>query len=191
MASAPIIRRISRFCLHGSILCVLLLLSDRAVAQQKDAEANPAELELAKLLVESPGQRRPRAAMQRDETLSRVARARAVDMAKRRYFSHENPDGVGPNFLVQQARYPLPAHYRTDARGNNVESIGCGHRSVAAAWEGWMKSAGHKRHLLATDDFYQDQTRYGIGVHEDADSPFVRYYVVITAPPPEATQPVK
>ena len=41
--------------------------------------------------------------------LQRVARERARDMARRRYFSHTNPDGDGPNVLLKRAGYQLPS----------------------------------------------------------------------------------
>ena len=46
---------------------------------------------------------------------------RALDMGTRRYFSHVNPDGYGPNYLVQQAGYALPSFYGQEPDANNIE----------------------------------------------------------------------
>lgn len=148
-----------------------------------EVSLNSEEQRLANLLTGTSGQRRDRSKMVADERLCRVARARAVDMAKRRYFDHVNPDGYGPNALVRQSGYPLPGHYTSAKSGNNVESIGCGYSSAGSCWENWMSSSGHRAHLLATSSFYQDQTAFGVGYYYDSASPYDRYYVVITAPP--------
>jgi uncharacterized protein YkwD len=62
------------------------------------------EQQLALRLTGDRGQHRDRARMRPDPILTSVARARAEDMAHRRYFSHVNPDGLGPNFLVRARR---------------------------------------------------------------------------------------
>jgi len=140
------------------------------------------EQQLASLLVSDRGQRRERNRMTPDPILSAVARARAEDMAKRRYFSHVNPEGVGPNALVRAAGYALPAAWPGRSE-NFIESIGAGYATAEAAWDGWMHSAAHRTHLLASSAFYRDQTKFGIGSYADPASPFRRYWVVITAPP--------
>lgn len=143
------------------------------------------EQKLANLLVNASGQRRDKSQMRPDDRLIQVARARAMDMAKRRYFDHTNPDGVGANYLVRQTGYQLPSHYSS---GNNIESIGAGYLNASEAWGGWMGSSGHKTHLLGTTTFYRDQTSYGVGHYYDSSSPYKHYWVVITAPPsPVAT----
>ncbi len=117
-----------------------------------------------------------------DPILTAVARARAQDMATRRYFSHTNPDGFGPNALVRAAGYELPSSW-AGRSGNFIESIGAGYATAEAAWDGWMHSPSHRTHLLASTSFYRDQTNFGIGSYADPSSPFRRYWVIITAPP--------
>jgi uncharacterized protein YkwD len=146
------------------------------------------EQKLANLLVNASGQRRDKSQMRPDDRLTQVARARAMDMAKRRYFDHTNPDGEAANYLVRQTGYQLPSHYSTSRSGNNIESIGAGYLNANEAWSGWMGSSGHKTHLLANDSFYRAQTSYGIGHYYDSSSPYKHYWVVLTAPPsPVAT----
>jgi hypothetical protein len=162
----------------------LLLLALAAVAGslRVEAQLNSQEAKVASLLMHDAGQKRP--FVQIDPILSRVARARAMDMAKRRYFSHTNPDGFGPNYLVRQAGYGLPSYYGQSNASNNLEAAAAGDPTAAEAWSGWMGSPLHKRQLLALDPFYVEQTSIGVGYCYDANSPYLHYWVVITAPPP-------
>lgn len=145
------------------------------------AQQLPQEAEIASYMKVEPGQRRP--ALIYDPILAQVARARAADMAARNYFSHVNPDGIGPNYLVQQAGYVLPDWWGKALTSNYIESIAAGQTTSAATWSSWMGSSGHRTHLLATDAFYADQTRYGVGYFYSATSTYKHYWVVLTAPP--------
>lgn len=160
------------------VLAVLFLFGASPQAPALTAE----EQQLANLLTGDRGQRRDRSRMRPDPILCSVARARAEDMAARRYFSHVNPDGLGPNALVRAAGYALPSSWRGRSE-NFIESIGAGYATAEAAWEGWMNSSSHRTHLLASSSFYRDQTSFGIGSYSDPSSPYRRYWVIITAPP--------
>src|SRR5262245_31854996 len=46
-----------------------------------------------------------RPALKWDAPLAKVAEEKALDMAKRRYFDHVNPDGLGINVLIHEAGY--------------------------------------------------------------------------------------
>ena len=140
---------------------------------------NAQELDIANRMASASGQRR--AALQFDPILAQVARERAMDLAKRRYFSHTNPDGHGVNYLVRQAGYVLPDWYPGD--GNNLESIAAGGATAGVTWSDWMGSPDHKRHLLGEEDFFAEQTSYGVGYYEEAGTPYRYYWVVLTAPP--------
>jgi hypothetical protein len=163
---------------HRLALTVLLLftsLSAHAITLTRD------EQRIFDLMRAESGQKRP--FLKVDATLTKVARSRADDMARRGYFDHVNPDGNGPNYLVRQAGYSLPDWWGNDRQANYVESISAGYSSPDAAWKAWMGSSGHRTHLLATDSFYADQTSVGIGVITRSGSKYGTYYVVITAPP--------
>jgi hypothetical protein len=155
-----------------------LLFASAAIAAPLAGE----EQELANRLVADRGQHRDKSRMTLDPILTSVARARAQDMATRRYFSHVNPDGLGPNFLVRAAGYALPSGW-SGRSGNFIESIGAGQSTAGEAWEAWMRSPMHRTHLLAQGSFYRNQTNFGIGSYSDPSSPFRRYWVIITAPP--------
>lgn len=162
------------------------LLATAMVTLMPAADAAPLDAEeqaFANLMINASGQRRDRALMKPDARLVSVARARAKDMADRGYFSHVNPEGNGPNQLVKNTGYPLPAHYTTSRSLNTIESITAGSSSAANAWATFLASSPHKRHLLAEDSFYRDQTTFGIGHYYSAGSRYKHYWVVITAPP--------
>ena len=46
-----------------------------------------------------------------------------------------------------------------------------------------MGSPDHKTHLLGEEDFFVEQTSYGVGYYEDPGAPYRFYWVVLTAPP--------
>jgi len=144
---------------------------------------NAVEIQIANLAINHPDQARP--TMVYDPLLNLVARTKALDLARRGYFAHVDPDGYGPNKAVQLAGYGLPDWWGDDLDSNYIESIGGGYSSAQAAFDGWMNSAGHRRHLLAESDFYAGQTRYGVGYAELSGSPYRRYYVFLSAPPNE------
>ena len=158
-----------------------LLLAAASVASASPLASE--EQELANRLVGDPGQHRDTRRMVLDPVLTAVARARAADMAKRRYFSHTDPDGNGPNFIARSAGYALPPAWGNSRGGNFIESICAGHATAEEAWESWMHSTTHRTHLLAQSSFYRDQTNFGIGSFSDPASPYRRYWVIITAPP--------
>jgi len=139
---------------------------------------------IARHLKGDPHQRRPQ--LIRDETLTRVAMERAQDMARRGYFNHVNPDGIGPNYLLKQAGYPLPEWWSSSRSLNTVESICAGYPTPELAWQSWMHSSPHRTHLLGLHSFYAAETRYGVGFAYNPNSRLKYYYVVITAPPRSA-----
>ena len=142
---------------------------------------NAVEIQIASLAINHPDQARP--TMVYDPLLNLVARTKALDLARRGYFAHVDPDGYGPNKAVQLTGYGLPDWWGDALNSNYIESLGGGYRSAQAAFEGWMNSPGHRRHLLAESDFYAGQTRYGVGYAELPGSPYRRYYVFLSAPP--------
>lgn len=142
---------------------------------------NAVEVELANLIRNHPQQRRP--VMVYDSILNMVARAKALDLANRRYFDHVDPDGYGSNRAVQLAGFQLPGAYGTANDTNYIESLTAGRASAQAAFNAWLASPLHKQHLLAELAGYAAQTRYGIGYAKVAGSVYSDYYVFLSAPP--------
>ena len=153
------------------------------IAKPPVCSLNAQEQEIASLAINHPDQ--ARLEMNCHPILARVARERALDLGTRNYFSHVNPDGYGPNYLVRQAGYELPSWWSTDPAANFIESIAGGYTTATSAWNGWLNSPGHRRHVLAEDDFWADQTNYGIGYAYVAGSKYKHYWVFISAPPEE------
>jgi uncharacterized protein YkwD len=143
-------------------------------------ELTAQEQQIADLMRHDPGQKR--SSLNCNGILARVARARAEDMATRGYFSHTNPDGFGPNYLVRQAGHSLPAWWPTGNAENYIESIAAGLASPQATFQWWLGSSQHRQAILGETQFYADQTNYGIGYI--AGGPRRYYWVVLTAPPP-------
>jgi hypothetical protein len=159
------------------------------IAPAGAVELNSQEQQIFYCLKTAGGQHRPFVVL--DPILCRVARQKAADMANRRYYSHTNPDGHGPNWLVREAGYALPDYYDQSAGGNNIESINAGRASAGDAWSSWMDSGPHRQHLLGENSFYAAQTSVGVGFVADPDSEWRYYWVVLTAPPSGPTVSIK
>jgi uncharacterized protein YkwD len=153
-------------------------------AETREMVATAREREVAALLTGDRGQQRPHLAW--NPILAKVARARAEDMAARGYFAHVNPDGVGPNTLVERAGYHLPEQYDHRLAGNNIESAAEGYRSGAVAWRHWMGSPMHRSHLLGLTPQFREQTEFGVGYAERPGSRAGSYWVVLIARPAQA-----
>ncbi len=121
--------------------------------------------------------------LERDEALSRIARAHSRDMSSRGYFSHVSPEGSDFS-----ERY-LKAHYACSVRvgstiyegGENIalNNLYASTRTVNGVvsydWnseeeiarttvQGWMSSAGHRKNILTP--YFRTE---GIGVHIGSD----------------------
>lgn len=140
----------------------------------KQAEA------IANLATNDSEQERPQ--MICNPILARVAYEKALDMGNRNYFGHVNPDGFGPNYLVNQAGYNLPAWWGNDLDTNYIESIAAGYSTPAATWNQWRASGGHRTHVLGLNNFWREQIYYGIGYAYVPGSRYGHYWVFITAP---------
>lgn len=65
-----------------------------------------------------------------DARLAGVARAKARDMATRKYFSHINPEGYGSNWHVAKTGYRLPPQWLAFKGSNQGESLLAGEENV-------------------------------------------------------------
>ena len=121
-----------------------------------------------------------------NDTLARVAEAKALDMAKRNYFEHVNPDGLGINYFINQSGYTLNADWLKDKKENFFESIGSGHNSGADAIKAMIMDAedasmGHRDHVLGIGDWDASLHDIGIGFVKCDDSKYQSYICVIIA----------
>ena len=111
-----------------------------------------------------------------------VARAKALDMARRGYAAHADPDGYGSNKACELAGWVFPSWYDNWIGGNNIESLTGGSTSAAGAFSNWLKSDAHQAHLFGLGGFSL-QTRYGFGHAYVPGTTYVNYYVFLSAPP--------
>jgi len=129
----------------------------------------------------------PRQPLAPNEELTVAARGHAQDMIKRKYFEHENPDGLRSNRRAINAGYPLPVGrpltpsggaYGEGDNDGNIESLGIHESSEdnrvwdADTWaamvdglivDACVPSRGHREHLLATADLRQIELEIGVG----------------------------
>jgi len=144
------------------------------------ADLNSEETAFALEFLTDSGQKRP--LVNCNPTLSAVARARAKDMAVRAYFGHVNPDGIGPDKLVERAGYKFPEWYPVTNTSNHIESIayGTSYTTAELAWDALMDSSSHRKHLRGLTEFFAGQSEFGIG-HSYANR---RHYWVISSAHP-------
>lgn len=87
--------------------------------------------------------------LQWNDKIAGTARKHSVDMSKRNFFAHSNPDGKSPfdRMKADQIKYMKAG-----------ENIAAGQPSAIYAHEGWMNSKGHRENILG------DYTQLGVGV---------------------------
>ena len=142
--------------LHILMVLILLAFMQAPVSSKSGCQLSQKEVAFLKIYFKDSRQRRRKPVCH--PTLLQLARERARDMAVRRYFSHTNPDGIGPNYLLQKKGYKLPKYWGKGKSSNYIESISAGRSTAGAAYQGWMKSPGHRRHVLGTSKFYGGQS---------------------------------
>lgn len=145
----------------------------------------PEEIDMALEFFHDSGQRRP--VMKCNPTLAAVARARAQDMVDRAYFGHVNPNGYGPDWIAERAGYNLPEWYDITRDSNHIESIAAGgsYPTAEKAWDALMTSPTHRTHLRGLEQFFIEQSEFGIGRAYSPNSRYRTYWVILTAHPAE------
>ena len=89
-----------------------------------------------------------------DNQLSKLARIKAEDMAKKGYFSHTSPT-YGSAFDMMN-KYGVS--YRTAG-----ENIAKGQKTAESVMNGWMNSSGHRANILSSA-----YTNIGVGYAKDS-----------------------
>jgi uncharacterized protein YkwD len=103
-----------------------------------------------------------------NDTLAKVAEAKAMDMARRNYFGHVNPDGYGINYFIQQSGYALNVAWTNNKKENYFESIAAGSTTGKEVIETLIKdegdtSYGHRNHLLGIGTWDASLKDIGVG----------------------------
>ena len=58
-----------------------------------------------------------------NDTLAKVAEAKAYDMANRNYMGHVDPDGYGMNYYIKKSGYKLQPKWTAEKNANYFESL--------------------------------------------------------------------
>jgi uncharacterized protein YkwD len=120
--------------------------------------ANDVQVRAATLcLINAQRARHQLAPLTENTMLDRAAELHSVDMAKRNYFEHSDPDGVQPDARIVQQGYPPILVGENLAWGETVKS------TPAAIVSMWMQSPGHRANIL--EPGYRE---IGIGMAYDA-----------------------
>jgi uncharacterized protein YkwD len=122
-----------------------------------------------------------------NDTLAKVAEAKAYDMASRNYFGHTDPDGFGINHYISSSGYKLNAAWTKNKTENYFESIIA---QVSGGEDAIRKliidkdipSLGHRKHLLGLEKWNASLVDIGIGfARRDSGSTYTNYVSVIIA----------
>ncbi len=159
-----------------------LLLVTLGSPGEARADHPAVEAAIISLATGHPSQGRSR--LLENSILAAAAQARADDLLARGYFSHTNPEGIGPNRIAESFGYRLPSFYDPAPDGNNIESLfsetGYGFPSASRAIEAWVGSPSHRAQVLAENSFFAEQTHVGVGVASNGSTTI---YVFLSAPP--------
>ncbi|MGN1333590.1 MAG: CAP domain-containing protein [Anaerovoracaceae bacterium] len=115
--------------------------------------ANSMEKQVA-FLTNSERKAKGLSALTLDSQLSKLARLKAEDMAKKGYFSHTSPT-YGSAFDMMN-KYGVS--YRTAG-----ENIAKGQKTAESVMNGWMNSSGHRANILSSA-----YTHIGVGYAKDS-----------------------
>lgn len=166
------------------------IIVDKAAAQQafltlQDIRKFPSkyyqELHFDKDLKASTAQ------LQWNDTLAKVAEAKAYDMANRNYYGHVDPEGFGINHFINEAGYKLNPKWTANKSDNYFESltanINTGKEAIKyLVQDSLTPSLGHRKHLLGLDSWNSTLTDIGIGfVRRDTGGIYKTYICVIIA----------
>jgi uncharacterized protein YkwD len=121
-----------------------------------------------------------------NDTLAKVAEAKAMDMARRNYFGHVNPDGLGINYFIQQSGYSLNPAWTKNKNENYFESLSAGSATGKEAIETLIMdegdpSYGHRDHLLGIGSWDASLADIGIGFVKCDAGKYQSYACVIIA----------
>jgi uncharacterized protein YkwD len=97
-------------------------------------------------------------ALSRNGKLDTAALNHSRDMASRRYFAHNTPEGVTPDQRIAAAGYQFSWW------GENIYKSAPNDTSAQSAFNSWVNSSGHRANMLSSNF-----TQIGIGRAIDAD----------------------
>ena len=124
-----------------------------------------------------------------DPELGLIARKHSEDMAQNRYFSHDSPNGDGPDERAAEAGYRCSGGYYIGL-GENIyqgwlySSVSYGYGGTQYDWltpleiatdavAGWMDSPGHRENIL---DASYVRTGVGVAVSDEGEVLFTQNF---------------
>jgi uncharacterized protein YkwD len=122
-----------------------------------------------------------------NDTLAKVAEAKAYDLAKKNYFAHVNKDGQGINYLIAKSGYALNSDWTKKKSDNFFESLSANNPTGVEAIKALIidkgnPQFGHRKHLLGLDEWNATLKDIGIGfVRSASGSAYQTYMCVIIA----------
>lgn len=122
-----------------------------------------------------------------NDTLAKVAEAKAYDMAKRNYMSHIDPNGYGMNYYIKKSGYKLNPKWTVNKNANFFESLAANTSSGIESIEVLVtdenvSTKGHRNHLLGLDQWNANLTDIGIGFsRRESGSIYKTYTCVLIA----------
>lgn len=145
--------------------------------QLNDARANPAAygnsigLDLSGVAASQP--------LAWDPRLIAAARGHSQDMNDRNFFDHTNPSGQNPGARITAQGYSFTSWGESIAAGfaNTGEAL------KALIIDDGIPDLGHRKHLLAIDSIFKNQSQVGIGVVLGGSGYYSNYYTIDTAAP--------
>lgn len=159
---------------------------DKAEAQKAFTLLNKIRTSPATFTSEMPflAEMGPKPMLKWNDTLAKVAEAKALDMATRNYVDHVDPDGYGLNYFINKAGYKLKPKWLTTKDLNFFESISAGAPNGEAAIrklivDNGVPTLGHRKHLLGLDAWAASLYDIGIGYARPVAKAEYKSYVCV------------
>lgn len=119
-----------------------------------------------------------------NDTLAKVAEAKAMYMASNNYFGHVDQMGFGINHYISEAGYSLRNEWTRDPKANYFESIASGGLTAeelinVMIIDSSVPSLGHRNHLLGLDKWNASLVDIGIGYVTTGPVKFNKAYTCV------------
>lgn len=157
-------RRVGRLVILSGVLSAALLLhASTFTPQGGSGQPGISHLEQVETLVltltNNVRRQRGLPALLPEETLRLIARQHSDDMLRRRFFSHENPDGQTPADRIALQHRRLIGATGENIWGGSSAIVPIGSHLAETIMNGWMSSPGHRDNILR-----REYTHLGVGV---------------------------